>query len=32
MEAILQNPYYLVSAVMGIAAVGFIVAAIVFLL
>lgn len=32
MEAILQNPYYLVSAVMGIAAVGFIVTAIVFLL
>lgn len=32
MEAILQNHYYLVSAVMGIAAVGFIVAAIVFLL
>lgn len=32
MEVILQNPYYLVSAVMGIAAVGFIVAAIVFLL
>ena len=32
MEAILQNPYYLVSAVMGIAALGFIVAAIVFLL
>ena len=32
MEAILQNPYYLVSAVMGTAAVGFIVAAIVFLL
>lgn len=32
MGAILQNPYYLVSAVMGIAAVGFIVAAIVFLL
>lgn len=32
MEAILQNPYYLVSAVMGIAAVGFIVTAIVLLL
>ena len=32
MEAILQNPDYLVSAVMEIAAVGFIVAAIVFLL
>ena len=32
MGVILQNPYYLVSAVMGIAAVGFIVAAIVFLL
>ena len=32
MEVILQNPYYLVSAVMGIAAVGFVVTAIVFLL
>ena len=32
MEVILQNPYYLVSAVMGIAAVEFVVTAIVFLL